>query len=361
MTSGRPSDANVVRVRASETEDTEHITRQLTRAQGLAKLVGTTPAFRAAIDLTATAADADAPALITGETGTGKELTARALHYLGPRAAFPFVAVNCGSLTENLFADELFGHERGAFTDAHKPRRGLIAEADGGTLFLDEVDALTARGQVALLRVLQDHRFRPLGSNVEVAANVRFVGATNSSLLDLMKQGAFREDLYYRLCVFSIALPALRDRGEDILLLARHFLRLHAPEGRRDLVLGLSAESALLAHRWPGNARELENVMIRATRVCRGCEISPLDLGLPVPASASSLPSPGSLSPLGTYKSLKANAVRAFERAYLERLLDESDGNITRAAAVAGKERRDLGRLIKKYQLEPRAFAKRRV
>jgi len=213
------------------TEEKERVAQQLTRAQGLAKLVGSDPAFRAAIDLTATAADADAPVLITGETGTGKELTARALHYLGPRAPGPFVGVNCGSLTDSLFADELFGHERGAFTDAHKPRRGLIAEAEGGTLFLDEVDELTARGQVALLRVLQDRCFRPLGSDTEVAADVRFVGATNSSLPDLMKQGTFRADLYYRLCVFSIVLPALRDRGDDILVLARYFLRLHAPEG----------------------------------------------------------------------------------------------------------------------------------
>jgi len=194
---------------------------------------------------------------------------------------------------------------------------------------------------------------------------VRFVGATNSSLLELMNQGAFRADLYYRLCVFSITLPALRERGDDVLLMARHFLHLHAPLGRRDLRLAPETEAALLAHPWPGNARELENVMIRATRVCRGCEISPLDLGLPVPAAAATATAIATTldrqAPLGTYKAFKADTLRSFERAYLERLLHESHGNITRAAAVAGKERRDLGRLLKKHHIEPRAFAKHRA
>jgi DNA-binding NtrC family response regulator len=337
-------------------DDRDRLTRQLVKAQALSRLIGAAPVFRAAIETVEIAAESDAPVLITGETGTGKELIARAVHYLGDRAAFPFVAINCGALTDTLLSDELFGHERGAFTDAHRPRIGLLAQADRGTVLLDEVDALTPRGQVALLRVLQDRRFRPLGSNVERLVDVRFLAASNASLRDSIESGVFRADLYYRLSVFSIALPPIRERGRDVLPLARHFLDLHAPQAKRGLRLSREAEETLLAHDWPGNVRELENVILRAAWLCKTDCIEAAHLGLARRISPTS-----AATPIGPFKALKANALRVFERQYLEQLLAATEGNVTKAALTSGKERRDLGRLLKKHQIEPRAFAKRRA
>jgi len=190
----------------------EVVVRAHRESAALEKLIGVSSEFQRAIETANVAARSDATVLITGETGTGKELFARAIHYVSERAANPFVAVNCGSLTDTLLEDELFGHERGAFTDAQLRRRGLIAQAGTGTLFLDEVDVLSARGQVALLRVLQDKVYRPLGSQQECYADVRFVAATNARLSELVEAGSFRADLYYRLCVFAVSLPPLRER-----------------------------------------------------------------------------------------------------------------------------------------------------
>src|SRR5215472_4396066 len=202
----------------------ETLIQHLRDSQALAKLVGEAPAFAKAIKQLPAVAKSGATALITGETGTGKELVARAIHYLSARTSQPFVAVNCGSLPDTLLEDELFGHERGAFTGAHVRRDGLIAQAEKGTLFLDEVDTLPAKAQIDLLRVLQDKRFRTIGSSVEHKADVRIVAATNAPLELLVQSGGFRADLYYRLSVFPIFLPVLRDRREDIPALAAHFL-----------------------------------------------------------------------------------------------------------------------------------------
>src|SRR5258705_1206734 len=212
----------------------------------LADFIGEAPAFRAVVARLPGLARTDGVVLIDGETGTGKELVARAIHHLGPRASRPFVAVNCGALVDTLLEGELFGHERGAFTDAHARRQGLMAQAAGGTLFLDEADTLTPRGQVALLRVLQDRSFRPLGSTSEHRVDVRFLAATNARLDRMVESGSFRADLYYRLCVFSVALPALRDRREDILPLAYHFLRKHASSPEPMLDLSADTVEALL-------------------------------------------------------------------------------------------------------------------
>ena len=198
----------------------EKLIRHLTQSKALSSLVGDSEEFCTSIEPLPAVAQSDAPVLILGETGTGKELAARAIHYLSERDAFPFVPVNCGSLHETLLEDELFGHERGAFTDAHAGRRGLISQAEKGTLFLDEVDALTLRSQVALLRVIQDQKFRPVGSSTEQQANVRIITATNSHLDADVRCGRFRADLYYRLCVFTVSLPALRSHKEDIPALA---------------------------------------------------------------------------------------------------------------------------------------------
>src|SRR5262245_59542805 len=201
-------------------EPIESLIHRLRDAQVFAKLVGQAPAFIKAIQWLPAIAKDEAAVLIDGETGTGKELVARAIHYLSERAPFPFVPVNCGALPDTLLEDELFGHERGAFTDAHMRRSGLIAQAEKGTLFLDEVDTLTLKAQVALLRVLQDKKFRLLGSRGEQEANVRVVAATNAPLDELVQNGGFRADLYYWLCVFSIKLPPMRNRKDDNILLA---------------------------------------------------------------------------------------------------------------------------------------------
>ena len=256
--------------------------------------------------------------LITGETGTGKELVARAVHALSPRAAAPFVAVNCGALVDTLLESELFGHERGAFTDAHARRRGLVAQAAPGTLFLDELESLTPRGQVSLLRFLQDRSYRALGSAVEQHADVRCVAATNAQLDGLVRAGTFRADLYYRVSVFSLNLPPLRERREDIVPLAEHFAAKHVTGAGPAPRLSPEAVDALLACDWPGNVRELESAIARAVPVARGDRIEAPDLGLkPEPAVARAGLPPVALLTEGesSYKIQKRRVVESFERA----------------------------------------------
>jgi DNA-binding NtrC family response regulator len=327
----------------------EQLVRSQREVQGLSHFVGSAPVFRRAIAMVAAAARSDAAILIAGETGTGKELVARAIHYLSDRAGEPFVAVNCGSLTDTLLEDELFGHERGAFTDARHRRSGLIAQARGGTLFLDEIDTLTTRGQVALLRVLQDKVYRPLGAEREYQAEVRFVAASNAPLAAAVDAGTFRADLYYRISVFTIALPPLRERTEDILPLADHFLKKHCPRGSTVAVLSPAASAALLSFPWPGNVRELENAMIRAGRLCESDVIEVEHLHMP----GTALDAAGSRRSGESRKlrMLKSEVIESFERDYLSRLMHDSGGNVTQAARIAGKDRRDFGKLLKKYGL----------
>ena len=229
------------------------------RAQVLDKLIGEAEPFVQIRDQLSRLSESEATVLISGETGTGKELTARALHYLSSKGGFPFVAVNCAALPDTLLEDELFGHERGAFTDAHAPRPGLLAQADRGTIFLDEVESLTPRAQGALLRVLHDRTFRTLGSSVERSVDVRFVAATNVDLAALVQRGAFRADLFYRLRVLWLELPPLRERRSDIPLLTGHFLAKHAPRRRPAPVLSPAAAQGArrlhLARQYP-RARE---------------------------------------------------------------------------------------------------------
>jgi DNA-binding NtrC family response regulator len=289
------------------------------------------------------------------------------VHYLSPRAAHPFVPVNCGALPDTLLEDELFGHERGAFTDAKGRRAGLLAAADNGTLFLDEVDTLTPRAQVALLRVLQGGTYRKLGDDHERPFNVRFVAATNASLPALVCAGRLRSDLYYRLCVLGIDLPPLRERHEDILLLAHYFLTKYQEDGR-PLELSADAERSLLTYSWPGNVRELENVIQRAIAMTSAKIITTADLGLgsappellPQPATApmTTLPAPaaGSDSRLPPFIEAKRAVIEAFERSYLQQVLRAHRGNVSGAARSARKERRDFTRLLKKHQLDPHSF-----
>jgi len=328
--------------------------RKLRQTEGLTPLIGEAPIFLSAIAQLSAAAPSDATVLISGETGTGKELVARAIHYLSPRVAFPFVAVNCGGLTDTLLGDELFGHEPGAFTDARGRRPGLLGQAQRGTVFLDEVEALTAQGQVMLLRVLEDKRFRPLGSTQEQHADVRFLAATNAALEPRVQAGTFRADLFYRLSVFSVHLPPLRNRKGDIVALAAHFLQKHAVAQQSPALLSEAARAALLTFDWPGNVRELENAIIRGIRVSQTGLIDVEDLGLPGTTASPSALVPSTPRP---FAALKRIAVHAFEREYLVRLMNDQHGNVTRAAQAAGKDRRELGRLLKKHDLDPKSFA----
>lgn len=329
---------------------------RLRDTQALAKLIGEAPAFLKAIASLPAIAKSDATILITGETGTGKELAARAIHYLSARAAFPFIPVNCGSFPETLLEDELFGHERGAFTDAHTYRRGVISQADKGTLFLDEIEALSAKAQVSLLRVLQEKKYRALGASEEQSADVRIVTATNAPLDELVQAGSFRADLYYRLRVLFINLPPLRDRKEDILPLACHFLKKHASPERQFLQFSPAAEVALRAYEWPGNVRELENAVIRGIHLCQDNKIEIEDLGIPALTASPHAYVVAPHAEVCSFKAEKQKVIEAFERDYLTRLMRDYNGNVTQAALAAGKERRDLGKLLKKYQINPKYF-----
>jgi DNA-binding NtrC family response regulator len=313
--------------------------------EGLEQLVGEDPVFVAVKRKLPLMARSDAPVLITGETGTGKELCARALHYLSRRAGKPFLPVNCGAIPVELFESELFGHTRGAFTGAWAAQRGFIEEAEGGTLFLDEVEALTLRCQVKLLRFLEDHTYHTLGSPRARRADVWIVAATNISLAQMVREGTFRADLFYRLAVLNVDLPPLRERRQDIPRLVAHLWSRHAGgESRR---FSARALEALCGYDWPGNIRELENVIRQLAVLTGGRTIEPSDLSIRPPS-----PPPEARG--ASLKQAKALAIERFERAYLSELMEAHHGNITRAARAAQKERRAFGRLIKKYQLAAR-------
>jgi DNA-binding NtrC family response regulator len=316
-------------------------------SQGYATLVGRAPSFAKAIEHLSDIAKSEAPVLISGETGTGKELVAQAIHSLSARAGGPFIAVNGGLLQDSLLEDVLFGHERGAFTNAYTHRPGFFALAENGTLFLDEIDFLSLNAQIALLRVLQDRRYRLIGGTNEMEANVRIMAATNADLPDLVGEGRFRSDLYYRLSVFSIHLPPLRERMEDVPILISHFLKKHRPPDQRELRLSPEAYTALSNYHWPGNVRELENAMIRAIYLSKGEIINTEDLGVPTH------PGQKQLRPL---RIEKKEAIEAFERDYLIRLMRKTGGNVSQAARIADKDRGELYKLLRKYRIKPQTF-----
>jgi len=313
-------------------------------------LVGQSDSFVRAIKNIPPLAQCDATVLICGETGTGKELFARAIHYHGPRRNKPFIPVNCAALPDHLFENELFGHERGAFTDASRPKKGLIAEAEGGTLILDEVDTLSASAQSKLLRFLQDGEYRPLGSPRSIAANVRIIAATNTDLFDRVKAKLFREDLYFRLNALTVIIPPLRERIDDIVHLSNHFLTQYAKE-RNAEPRAISGEALrkLMAYEWPGNVRELEGVILRALVLTPSAILRSEDINLPQQ-------SPRSVQENTLLRRAKTNMIHNFEVSYLTKLLAAHRGNITHAAKAAGKQRSTLQRLIRKYSLNPQSF-----
>jgi DNA-binding NtrC family response regulator len=314
-------------------------------------LVGQAPSFRAATKLLTRISQFDVPTLIEGETGSGKDLAARAIHYYSGRRDRPFIPVNCGALPDQLVENELFGHERGAYTDARQATVGLIALADRGTLFLDEVEALSTKAQVTLLRFMQDQVYRPLGATQHRQADVRIIAASNQDLAALADQKRFRVDLLFRIKVMTVQLPPLRDRPGDARLLAEHFLdecaqRHHEPRKR----LHRATIDWIESYAWPGNVRELENFIQRECLLADGDEIV-----YPRGASIAVLRS-GESARAMNYRMAKAAAISAFDRRFLSDLLERAAGNVSRAAREAGKERRAFSRLLKKYGIRPRDF-----
>jgi len=316
-------------------------------------MVGESAAFRTCCEQVRKFSRCTAPVLIEGETGTGKDLMARAIHDESERRDRPFVPVNCGTLPDGLFENELFGHEQGAYTGAGKRYRGLIGQAQGGTLFLDEVDALSVRGQVALLRFLEDGRYRPLGGSASRVSDVRVLTASNSNLQMRVKQGAFRSDLFFRLNVLAIALPALRERPDDIELLAEHFMQGYRIRYRcAQRYLDPASLDWMRAYVWPGNIRQLKSVIHRAFLLADGAAVRiPRPTGLAHASTASGRPAlPLTLE--SGFNEAKARWIDEFEKQYLTCLMRETRGNVTRAALRAGKERRALGKLLSKHGIQ---------
>lgn len=323
------------------------LTLALKKRLGLEQFVGENPAFLSEIQKIPLVARCDATVLISGETGTGKELAARALHYLSPRSGQAFIAVNCGAIPSELIENELFGHKKGAYTGADTLQTGLIHEANGGTLFLDDVECLPLQAQAKLLRFLQEKEYKPLGSAKTYRADLRVVAATNVDLEREAREGRFRHDLFYRLNIIPLSLPPLRDRRSDIPLLAHHFLDKYSRDFNKECKgFSPAAIAALLAHDWPGNVRELENVVERALIFSRSPTIRRSDIM--IPASLTDEPPPSHES----FKRAKERVIREFERTYVASLLKTHSGNITKAAKAAEKNRRAFWELIRKHHID---------
>jgi two-component system NtrC family response regulator len=314
------------------------------RADLFEGMVGSSPQMQAVFAFIRKVAPTNAPVLILGESGTGKEVAARAIHQRSPRAEGPFVAINCSAIPENLLESELFGHEKGAFTGAHAQRKGLIESAAGGTLLLDEIGDLPLQFQVKLLRFLQEKTFQRVGGRQEIKADTRVIAATNADIKEAIQQGKFREDLYFRLAVVVANLPALRDRGEDIALLARDFLQRFASQnGKSRLTFAPETLQAVNRHTWPGNVRELQNRIQRAVIMADGKRITVEDLELTEVAGGAA---PATLK----------EAREGVEREYILQALKRHNGKIAPAAIELGISRPTLYELMEKLEI-PRASA----
>jgi len=311
---------------------------------GVMQLIGQSPLFLAEIKKIPLVAKCDAGVLISGETGTGKEVCARAIHYHSPRASKPFIPVNCGAIPMELAENELFGHEQGAFTGATRSKAGLIHEAEGGSLFLDEIDSLPLLAQVKLLRFIQEKEYRPLGSTKVRQAAVRIITAINMDPAEAVKRGKLRRDLYYRLNVMPICLPPLRRRHEDIPVLAHHFLEKYEVEyNKRVAGFSRGAMQILMLYDWPGNVRELENVVQRAVVLTEQGVIDESNIILPNFDACMTGES---------FKEAKEKCIIQFEKKYIQSLLIIYQGNITKAAQAAKKNRRAFWQLIQKHQID---------
>lgn len=325
-------------------DEVERLRRQLSVSADSELLIGESTEMSNLRGLIGRVAVTDATVLITGESGTGKELVARAIHDVSDRRDKPFVAVNCAAMPESLLESELFGHVRGAFTDAKSSREGLFVQADGGTLFLDEIGEMPAGMQAKMLRVLQENSVRPVGANSEVSFDTRIVCATNRCLDQRVRQGEFREDLYYRVRVVELPVPPLRDRGNDSLILAHTFVERVAARQKRE-VAGISPEAAAMIrdYAWPGNVRELQNAVERAVALTRFAAITPEDLP---PEVRQAQPKSWSLATDATDTLIP---LKTLEERYVNHVLSTVDGNKTRAAEILGLDRRTLYRKLARY------------
>ncbi|HYO63590.1 MAG TPA: sigma-54 dependent transcriptional regulator [Pyrinomonadaceae bacterium] len=325
------------------------------RRYGFPRIIGESDAIKRAVSEVQRVAPTEATVLLLGESGTGKELFARAVHHLSPRRDKAFVAVNCAAIPESLIESELFGHEKGSFTGATERRPGKFELASGGTVFLDEIGELPVPAQGKLLRAIEEKTVDRVGGRAPVPVDIRVVAATNRDLEREAESGVFRRDLYFRLAVFPVEIPPLRERGEDVLLLARHFAAQFGRELRgREAALGAEAEALLRAHAWPGNVRELENAIERACILADTLTLEPRDLGLPPPRAARAADgesSPGEVDFSGTLAEVAERAVRLVERRKIAEALNAHEGNKTRAAEALGVSYKTLLTKIKDYSL----------
>jgi Nif-specific regulatory protein len=329
-------------------EENQQLKQELKEKYDFSHLVGNSNEMRQVYEQVTQVARSNATVLLRGESGTGKEMIANAIHYNSLRSKRPFIKINCAALPDTLIESELFGHERGAFTGADKLKRGRFEMADGGTLFLDEIGDLPLQTQIKLLRVLQEREFERLGGTETIRANIRLITATNKNLEEAIANGEFREDLYYRLNVFSIFLPPLRQRRSDILLLAEHFLeKYEAEHGKRIRRISTPAIDMLMSYHFPGNVRELENAIERAVLVCDTNVIH----GHHLPPTLQTAETSGTET-----RMTLASAIASFERDLIVDTLKSTSGNIAKAARQLESTERILGYKIKKYGIDPTRF-----
>ena len=334
-----------------------HLKSEVSAKYRFDNIIGASPAMQAVYALIAKCAPTNSTVLITGESGTGKEMMARAIHYNSLRKDQPFVTVDCNTLSENLLESELFGHIKGAFTGAVANKRGMFEVANNGTLFLDEFGNISLSTQAKLLRVIQEHEFRPVGSTANQRTNVRLLTATNKDLKAMVAAGTFREDLYYRINVFPIHVPALKERREDIAALAFHFLRTFSDELEKPVSeISEAAMSTLMHHDWPGNVRELENTMHRAVILATDHIIRQAHLGHLVDSGAPpEMDVPRTSDELKKVKkAVRERSVEDVERLFVQETLKRNDSNVTRSAEETGMQRSNFQALMKKYNIRVR-------
>lgn len=347
----KPFDPEELLLQIEKALENQRLVSEVKRLEGLLKdrhdfknIIARSARMRGILDLVSRIAGTDSTVYISGESGTGKEVIARSIHLASERRDNPFVAINCAAIPETLMESQLFGHERGAFTDAKRSYEGMFAQADKGTIFLDEIGDMSLSIQAKLLRVLQEKQFYPIGGSKPVQVDVRVIVATNKDLETEVKNGNFREDLYYRIHVVPVEIPPLRERKEDIPLLAEHFLKQISRRMKKDIkAISPMAMQKLMLYDWPGNVRQLENTIEQAIALSRH-DVLTEDYVLP----SKDL----SAEPLMPFK----EAVEDFKKGYVVRLLEFTKGNVSKAADLAGKYRADFHNLVKKYNLKPEDF-----
>lgn len=343
LTVEKALERNVLRRRVRDLE------RRMMDAYGVGKIITVDPGMQQIIKRALSISGTDSSILISGESGTGKELIAGVIHQASPYADKPFVPVNCGGLPEQLLESELFGHVKGAFTGAISNKRGLVEEADGGTLFLDEIGEMSPGLQVKLLRFIQNGEVRRVGDNETRKVKVRIIAATNRNLYEMMEQGRFREDLYYRIAVIPLHLPPLRERVEDIPVLAQHFLRIFSEKfGKGKLNFSKEVLSVFQEYAWPGNVRELINAVEHAVALCSGTEIEPLHLPQRIYQTLEYLPNPKNGPP----------TLAEVEKNYILKVLRETNWSQKKSCEILGLSKTTLYRRLKEYKIQPREMAR---